>query len=107
MFVCITSLNAQWEHCNKGLGGYEINSFVTDCKNTYVGIDGGAFITTDNGDNWIAKINRLKGYPGFNIFSLAINGNNIFAGTDCHSIYKAKLSGPGITDVKETKKKMK
>ena len=57
-------------------------SLLNDNNNTYAGIDGSEYImTTNNGDNWIAKNNGLKGLNGLDILSLAINGNNIFAGT--------------------------
>jgi photosystem II stability/assembly factor-like uncharacterized protein len=77
----IIILYAQWEPCNNGLGGGEVWSFIIDGNNTYTGIDGGVFMITDNGDNWIAKNKGLKGLQGINILSLAISGNNIFTGT--------------------------
>jgi photosystem II stability/assembly factor-like uncharacterized protein len=80
-FTIITTLKAQWEPCNNGLGGDLIFCFIIDGKNTFAGIDGGVFMTTDNGDNWIAKNNGLNGFYPLHVSSLAISGNNIYAGT--------------------------
>ncbi|MGA2296961.1 MAG: T9SS type A sorting domain-containing protein [FCB group bacterium] len=99
LFLCLfyllnfISLNAQWEPCNKGLRGGEINGFIIDGKNTYAAIDGGVFMTTDNGDTWIAKNNGLKGLNGFDILSIAISGNYIFAGTWYDGIFLSTDKG--------------
>jgi hypothetical protein len=41
-------------------------------------VDGGIFLSTDNGSSWNAVNNGLT---NLSVRSLAISGNNIFAGT--------------------------
>ena len=88
-----TNLNAQWEPCNNGIDGREIWTFIVDGNNTYVGLDGGIFKTTDNGDTWLAKRNGLKTPYGYDVYTLAISENRIFAGTAQDGIYLSTDKG--------------
>ncbi|MGA2297565.1 MAG: T9SS type A sorting domain-containing protein [FCB group bacterium] len=93
-----TSLNAQWEACNNGLPGVNdeiTGGFIIDGKNIYVGIDGGIFMTTDNGDNWLPKNNGLKAIQGFrlHINNLAKSGNNIFACIGLQGVFMSSDKG--------------
>jgi photosystem II stability/assembly factor-like uncharacterized protein len=91
--INFTFLLAQWEPCNNGISGSPINYFIIDGKNTYTGIGGGVFMTTNNGDNWDAKNNGLESSWGLDVESLAISGNNIFAGTFFDGIFLSTDKG--------------
>jgi PKD repeat protein len=49
------------------------------------------FLTTNNGNNWIAVNNGLSKYTGY-ILSLAISGDTIYAGTCGYGVWKRSLS---------------
>jgi photosystem II stability/assembly factor-like uncharacterized protein len=86
---------SQWEACNNGLWSGDIDSFIIDGQNIYAGgAVNGVFMTTDNGDHWVAKKNNgLKGFKDINITTLAISGNNIFAGTFLDGIFLSTDKG--------------
>ncbi|TAL69732.1 MAG: T9SS type A sorting domain-containing protein [Bacteroidetes bacterium] len=94
-------LNAQWVECNKCSeclnGSINIDAvwcFAIDENNTYTGIKGGVFMTTDYGAHWTAKNNGLISVINErNILSLAIDGNNIFAGTMIDGIFLSTDKG--------------
>ncbi|TAL67568.1 MAG: hypothetical protein EPN82_14030 [Bacteroidetes bacterium] len=86
---------AQWEPCNNGLLSGEISCFLKDGNNIYTGIDGGVYMTTGNGNNWIPKNKGLTTIPipDTAIGSLAINENYIFASTDIEGIFRSTDKG--------------
>jgi photosystem II stability/assembly factor-like uncharacterized protein len=89
-------LNAQWEECNNGLGTRTIYCFLVDGNNIYAGTDAGVYMSSDNGDNWIDKnigLKELYGQGNFGVYSLAIIGHNIFAGTALHGIFLSTDKG--------------
>ncbi|MCX6163477.1 MAG: tetratricopeptide repeat protein [Ignavibacteriae bacterium] len=73
-----------WTSVNNGLTERIVNAFVTSGNNIYAGAsssyrseNGGFFLSTNNGKNWISK-----GLTELTVFSLAINETQIFAGTN-------------------------
>ncbi|MGA2297563.1 MAG: T9SS type A sorting domain-containing protein [FCB group bacterium] len=92
------SLNAQWEECNNGIPYGDINyctsqGFIVDGNNTYACLDGGVYLTTNNGENWIPKNGELNAFKGQSLFSIAKCGNNIFVGTLNDGIYLSTDKG--------------
>jgi len=67
-------------------------------NNIYLG-GNGVYLSTDNGNNWTEKNSGLiyLAEP-----CLIINGDYIYAGTNNGRVFRAKLSDLGITDVKDT-----
>jgi ligand-binding sensor domain-containing protein len=96
-----TDNGVSWESTSNGLsaggGFFKSFSFVPSGKNLFVGIvwdtllpiwggdgvnidRGGVFLSTDNGANWMAVNTGLPIYDR-SVYSLAISGGNLFAGT--------------------------
>jgi photosystem II stability/assembly factor-like uncharacterized protein len=80
----------QWEECNNGLYGSPIMSLAVDGNTIVAGSGtlhlndiwgGGVFLSTDNGNTWEEKYFETDANTGYSINSLAISGNNIYAGT--------------------------
>ncbi len=53
----------------------------------FVGGDSGVFFSTNNGDTWIDA-----GLPNYNIQSIAVMGNYLFAGTYQYGIWRRSIS---------------
>jgi photosystem II stability/assembly factor-like uncharacterized protein len=77
-----TDNGSNWTEVNTGLSVLFINTLALSGSNIYAGArhsvtGGGVFLSTNNGDNW-----SYIGLTDQEVYSLAISGNNIFAGTD-------------------------
>lgn len=73
---------SNWTEVNSGLSVLFINTLAVSGSNIYAGArrsvtGGGVFLSTNNGDNW-----AYIGLTDQEVYSLALVGNNIFAGTD-------------------------
>ncbi len=69
----------QWKQTS-GASGSQVRCVAINGANIFAGTRGaGVFLSSDNGENWSAKNNGLT---NANFWSLAINENNIFAGSD-------------------------
>ncbi len=55
---------------------------------------GGIFLSTNSGENWTAVNNGISPYAS--IYSLAVSGSNIFAGTD-YGVYLSANNGASWT----------
>jgi photosystem II stability/assembly factor-like uncharacterized protein len=66
-----------------------VNSFFSDSTKLYAGTFDGVFVTTNNGDNWTPVNTGLK----TRIFSLALSGAALFAGTDGAGVFRSTNSG--------------
>lgn len=60
--------------------GINVNSLAVSGNKIFVGAGGGVYISTDNGYSW--KADNFNPSAISSVFSLAINSNNIFAGTE-------------------------
>ncbi|TAL67116.1 MAG: T9SS type A sorting domain-containing protein [Bacteroidetes bacterium] len=89
-FVIIQTSFAQWELCNNGLQGNEISYSNVEGNITYTDKTGGEIITTDNGDYWFTKNIRIS---NLRVLSLAMNGNNIFTGTEYEQVFLSSNNG--------------
>ncbi len=71
---------SSWSAINNGIpANTYIRSLVIGNSNIFAGtVGGGIFLSTNNGANWTA-VNT--GLGNLNVYSFAINGTNIFAGT--------------------------
>ncbi|MGA2295954.1 MAG: T9SS type A sorting domain-containing protein [FCB group bacterium] len=75
---------------NIGFNDTIINSVVIINNNIYLGTSKGIFFSTDNGNNWTAKNSGLAfSYD----LTLAVNGNEIIAGTQDGGIYLTTDNG--------------
>jgi len=73
------SLQAQWIQTNGPYGG-DVRCFAVNDSNLFAGTGGGGvFLSTNNGASWTAVNTGLTNTA---VFSLAVNGSNLFAGTD-------------------------
>lgn len=92
-------VNAQWKVCNHGVRIGEGVCFILDSNNLYYcARDKGVYLSTNNGDSWIAKntgfINNGDDYYiNYLIFSLAMNGNKMIAGTWVNGIFLSTDKG--------------
>jgi hypothetical protein len=80
-----------------GLSGYSFDHIVTSGVNIFTG-GAGLYLSTDNGRSW-----SLFGFQDFSIFSIAINGSDLFVGSQYWSaperlesaVYHASFNGTG------------
>ncbi len=77
-----TDYGSNWVEVNNGISVLFINTLAVSESNIYAGArysvsGGGVFLSTNNGDNW-----TYIGLTDYEIYALAIIGNNLFAGTD-------------------------
>jgi hypothetical protein len=74
-----TDNGERWNFIDSGLGEWAnstISSFVFSGGYVFAGIDGGVVRTTNNGAYW-----DTTGLWGEDVYSLAVSGSNLFAGT--------------------------
>ncbi len=67
-----------WTQCNQGLINTSVNAISTIGDTTIVGTNGGIFLSTDNGSLWQSKQNGMVNY---NILSLLVDSDNLYAGS--------------------------
>ena len=79
------NIYAQWVQVNNGMGARWILSLTTSGNDIFVGTShpaAGIFLSTNNGTSWTQTSLNNR-----NVFSIAVNGNNIYAGTVQYGIY--------------------
>jgi len=90
-----------WTAINTGLSniGYLVTSFAFIDTNIFAGeyYGGGVFVSSDNGDDWIPMD---QGLTHDTVNALAVNGTNIFAGTDS-GVYLSTNYGMNWTPINE------
>ena len=74
----INTSTAQWIKISNGIGDQNIYSLASSGNNIIAGSYGGGFLSTDNGNSWTNKLIL----PNHYIWSLAVNGNTVFGGSD-------------------------
>ncbi len=81
--VFITNNNGNsWSAANNGLTNLFVPTLAVSGSNVFAGTYGdGVFISANNGSSWTAINNGLTTY-GYRVWSIVINGINIFAGTE-------------------------
>ncbi|MBT8382883.1 MAG: T9SS type A sorting domain-containing protein [Ignavibacteriaceae bacterium] len=87
-----------WTEVNTGLSVLFINTLAVSGSNIFAGArysvtGGGVFLSTNNGDSW-----TYVGLTDYEIYSIVISGNNIFAGTD-NGVYLSTDNGTNWTEV--------
>lgn len=82
-------VNAQWTQTNGYFGG-NINVLEVSGSSLFAGTDKGIYRSIDNGNSWV-KTNT--GIGDTIIYSLAISGSTIFAGTSSHGVYASTDNG--------------
>jgi photosystem II stability/assembly factor-like uncharacterized protein len=87
-----TNNGTNWTQVFSGSGGGQVSSIVISGKSVFKGsLPGGVAVSTDNGQNW-TPLNNGFDAGGLNIFSIAVMGTEIFAGT-ADGIYLSKDNG--------------
>ena len=83
------TLKAQWTQTNAYFGG-NINTLKSNNSDIYAGTDQGFYKSVNNGSSWV-RMNA--GLGDTIIYSLAVSGNTIFAGTSTHGVYLSNDNG--------------
>jgi len=91
--VCIISvqtLNAQWVQMSNGMSNLPVSSFASNVSNIFAGtnVPYGVYLSTNNGENWTST-----SLPGYTVWALTANGNNIFAGTEGNGVFLSTNNG--------------
>jgi len=89
---------SNWVEVNNGLSVLFINTLAVSGSNIFAGAKlsvtgGGVFLSTNNGDNW-----TYVGLTNYEVYSFAVSGNNIFAGTS-NGVYLSTDNGSNWTEV--------
>jgi len=82
-------LKAQWVQSNGPYGAYA-HTMVASGSNLLLGINGGMYLSTNNGTNWTSVNNEISGQG---ILSLVNTDNYLFAATYSHGIYYSSNNG--------------
>ena len=93
LIALVISANAQWQQTNGPCGG-TIKCLTVNSNNIFAGTINGVFLSTNNGANWTAT-----GLANTRVLSLAVSGNNIFAGTYGDGVYLSTNNGANWTAV--------
>jgi hypothetical protein len=85
----LTNVNAQWSLMNNGMGDKTVYSIVNG-NYIFAGTDftGGVYLSINGGLSWI-----LTSLNNQNIFALAVNGNNVYAGSQQYGVYLSTNNG--------------
>src|SRR3972149_4392503 len=96
--VCAGTANAQWQATfgPTGLSFIRVQCFAKQGTDLFAGTDSGVFKTTNNGTNWIS-VN--DGLTDKHISSLALIGDNLFAGTNGGGVFLSSNNGLSWTTV--------
>ncbi|MFM8848804.1 MAG: IPT/TIG domain-containing protein, partial [Cytophagales bacterium] len=79
---------ANWVAVNTGLTSTAALSLAVSDNKIYAGTNTHIYRSTDNGDHWTAIKTGLG-----NVFSLAVNGNNLYAGTGSSGVHRSTDNG--------------
>lgn len=83
-----TNNGASWSAVNSGLTNTTVTCFAVNNNDILAGTMSGTFLSTNNGTNWNAA-----GLDSNHILSLAISGNNIFAGVNGKGVFLSTNNG--------------
>jgi photosystem II stability/assembly factor-like uncharacterized protein len=96
-----TDKGQNWTEVNTGLTKKFVQSLIAYRNNLFVGTyQGNVFLSTNNGTNWTNVGDGLANGSRNYIYSLAIYGNNIYAGIMGSGVWRRPLSE--ITSVERT-----
>jgi len=90
------SASTQWVRTS--LDNVNVTCLAINGTNLFAGIDGGIFLSTNNGTSWTAVDSGLT-YTGVN--SLAVSGTNLFAGTYGGGVFLSTNNGVSWTAVNQ------
>jgi Secretion system C-terminal sorting domain len=96
-FIVSNSLQAQWVSTSGPGTGASVRCLFADGTNLFAGswggpngYPGGAYLTTNNGLNWLARNNGLTDTA---VFGYAVIGTNLFAGTYLGGVCRSSNNG--------------
>ena len=92
LLVC-SSAWGQWVQTNGPYG--KVSCFAVNGSSLFAGTSDGVYLSTNNGSSWTA-VNTGLTYP---VWSLAISGSNLFAGTKDNGVYLSTNNGSSWTEV--------
>lgn len=102
-FVISNSLTAQWVSTGGPGPGASVRCFAVNGANLFAGswggpngYYGGAFISTNNGTNWIARNNGLLDTA---VLGLSVIGSDLFAGTLSGGVFRSTNNGTNWVSV--------
>jgi photosystem II stability/assembly factor-like uncharacterized protein len=84
-----TTLSAQWQPTT-GIYGGDVFCSVASNANIFIGTRQGIYLSVNNGASWTFASNGL---PTVEVFSLATDGNNIYAGTRNKGLFLSTNNG--------------
>src|SRR5258708_39017415 len=100
MLIPSLTVNAQWQ--KTGLISQYVNCLAVNGTNIYAGGEdmpsGGVYLSTNDGVSWAAVANVFQQYNAGWVFSLAVSGTNIFAGTGVILLYTDTSSSWTVVD---------
>jgi hypothetical protein len=92
-----TDYGGNWNNVSSGLQSSPVHSFTLSGENIFAGVQdspfNGVYFSVSNGSYWINVTNDLSGF----VYSLAVNGTNVFAGTSSNGIYISTNNGGNWT----------
>ena len=98
-----TNNGTSWTAATSGITGGAVNCFAVVGTDLFAGTQGGIFRSTNNGTAWTGVNVGLP--AGSYIFSLAVKGTTLFAGTNSNGVYVSTNNGAnwswantGLTD---------
>jgi uncharacterized protein (TIGR03437 family) len=86
-----TEQGRRWESVNTGLSNWGVLALAASDTTLFAGTYGGVFRSIDRGQNWTRISAGLP--PDRGVISLAVNGQNLFAGTDGYGVYQSANQG--------------
>jgi hypothetical protein len=96
--VFLTTNNGSgWTEVNSGLPNSSVRAMAVSGANLFAAVLFSVYLSTNNGTNW-TEVN--SGLPNNRtIYSLAISGSNIFAGTNGGGVYLSTNNGTTWTEI--------
>ncbi len=90
-----TDFGNTWSSVNQGLDSFRVGSLAIVDTNVFAGgLDGGVYLSTDNGKQWIKRSNGLpddEGIYSFAVFTDSMDNINLYAGV--HDVYHTSNNG--------------
>ncbi len=93
------STNSGTNWSQSGLAGLQVNTLIVKDNTILAGVQnypsgtGGVYVSTNNGTSWVQAVSD------YTVYSLAILGNNILAGTNISGILRSTNNGANFSNI--------